>query len=547
MARAWLRGAGTSLGDGTRPVVGICDTASDLNPCNVPLGPLAEEVAAGVWEAGGIPLRFPVISLGEPFVAPTTMMLRNLLAMDVEEMVRRQPLDAVVLLAGCDKTTPAMLMGAASADVPAILLVSGPMVPGTWHGQPIACGSDLRRFEEDRLAGGLDDADFADIEARAVTAPGTCAVMGTASTMAIAAEALGMSLYGSATAVATGPRRRDAARRTGQRAVQLAMVGPRPTEVLTAAAFANTTTILAAIGGSTNALLHLTAIGGRVGVSLSLDDFERAAQATPVLADVRPIGTRTVLEFEEAGGLSAIIDRLQARLDLSAVGVDGPLAAAARPALVDDVIRRLESPVTDRPWLTVLRGNLAPQGAVLKTAAAGTAHLVHRGPALVFDDRDELLALVADPAASVDPDVVMILRGIGPVGGPGMPEWGWWPVPASLLRRGIRDVVRISDGRMSGTAFGTVILHVAPEAAVGGPLAQVRTGDPIILNVDRHLLSVDLPDEELHRRPVVARPDRVPERGYARLHHDHVLPAPLGCDFDFLRRRQIGRGAAVER
>ncbi len=536
MARAWLRATGVSVDSPmTKPIIGICDTSSDLNPCNRVNAGLASAVATGVSRAGGTPLRFPVISIGEPFVKPTTMLLRNLMSMDVEESIRCQPVDAVVLLGGCDKTTPALIMGAASANVPAIVMVGGPLTPGTWHGRPIACGTDLRRFEELRLAGAISDADLVEIERAAVAAPGSCAVMGTASTMAVLAEVIGLSLSGSAVISANDPRRFTAAERAGERAVSLASKGPRPSEVLTRAAFENAITALAAIGGSTNAILHLLAIAGRVGVDLALDDFDRLSSEIPVIVDVRPAGRGTIEEFDAAGGVPALAYRLRARLDLQAEGVDGSLGERICEPVDNSVIRDLDAPVTELPWAVVLRGNLAPDGAVIKTCATSSDHLVHEGPAVVFDDRSQLMAWVNDVDAVIDSATVMVLRGVGPVGGPGMPEAGWWPVPAALLRRGFRDVVRISDGRMSGTAFGTVVVHVSPESAVGGPLALVQSGDRIRLDVPARTLSLLVDEEELASRRVAILPPQLSARGYTRLYQEAALGAADGCDFSFLR------------
>lgn len=535
LARALLRSQvpGAMVFD-ERPVIGICDTSSQLNPCNAPLQELSRAVAQGVWRAGGTPLSFPTISLGEPFVRPTTMLLRNLMAMDVEEMIRAQPIDAVVLLGSCDKTLAALLMGAASVDVPAILFTGGPMLPGQWRGEEVNSGTDLRRYEEARLAGLITDADYRDLEAHLTGSLGHCAVMGTATTMAILAETLGLSLVGSAAMAAVDPRRSVVAELVGERAVTLARDGPRPSEVLTRPAFENAVRVLMAVGGSTNAVIHLMALAGRVGVPLTLGDFDRIGRSTPVLLDVKPSGTSSLQDFDQAGSLPGVLWQLGDLLHDTA-GIDGPLRAHARVPADNRLIRSLMEPIRPDGAIAVLSGSLAPEGAIVKVSAASGHLNRHRGPAVVFDDRDALARRLADLSWEVDPDTVMILRGAGPIGGPGMPEWGWWPVPAALRRRGVRDIVRISDGRMSGTAFGTVILHVVPEAAVGGPLALVKDGDIVVLDIPARRLDLEVAAAELdsRRAHLPVRPSA--KRGYLKLYLEHVTPATAGCDFDFLQ------------
>lgn len=547
--RSWLKNQGLPddvLADG-RPMIGICDTSSDLNPCNAHLRQLAERVARGVWEAGGMPFVFPTISLGEPLMRPTAMAYRNLMSMDVEETIRANPLDAVVLLGGCDKTIPALLMGAASVDLPTIVLSGGPMLNGKFRGRDIGSGTDVWKFSEAVRAGTMTQAEFEATEACMARSAGHCMTMGTASTMACLAEALGISPAGSATIPAVDARRMTVAQLVGRRIVSMATDGPRLSEILTRQAFSNAIVVNAALAGSTNAVIHLLAIAGRLGVDLTLDDFDTLGRDVPVLADLRPSGRFLMEEFFAAGGLPALMARIADRLHLDALTVDGTIGSRLGDAEVfdDEVIRPVDRPVTAAPALAVLRGNLCPDGAVIKVSAATTRLLEHRGRALVFDSIEELLERIDDDDLDVDPTTVLVLRNSGPKGYPGMPEIGGLPLPRKLLAAGTDDMVRISDARMSGTAYGTVVLHVAPESAVGGPLGLVRDGDEIVLDVPGRTLTLDVEEAELERRRTELRVVTTgPERGYLRLYVDHVMGADRGADFDFLRG---GSGAAVPR
>jgi dihydroxy-acid dehydratase len=515
-----------------RPVVGICNPWSELVHCNLHFRGLAEAVRRGVAGAGGIPVEFSTISLGENLMKPTTMLYRNLMAMDVEESIRAYPLDAVVLIGGCDKTVPAELMGAASADVPAIMITGGPEAPVTFRGRRVSSGTDLWHSLEDRRAERITQAEFEELEAAAAARPGHCNEMGTASTMTSLVEALGLALPGTASIPALHPDRARAAEATGVRAVELAREGPRPSEVLTAEAFDNAITLLMALGGGTNAVVHLLALAGRAGVSLTLDRFHELSERTPVLANVLPSGEYLVEDLHRAGGIPAVLGRLAPLLHGDARTVAGVLAGGYAPVLDDDVITQL----APRGGIAVVRGSLAPSGAIVKRSAASPALLRHRGPALVFDSVDDLAARIDHVDAT--PESVLVLRNAGPKGGPGMPEWGQLPIPKRLLERGVTDLVRISDARMSGTAFGTVVLHVAPEAAVGGPLRAVDDGDPILLDVDAQRLDLEIDPAEVARRLERLGPAEPKySRGYGALYLDHVLQADEGCDFDFLRGR----------
>jgi dihydroxy-acid dehydratase len=541
--RSWLRTEGFSdhVFDG-RPVIGIANSWSELTTCNAHLRQVAEAVKRGVWSAGGFPLEFPTISLGEVLMKPTTMLFRNLMAMDVEECIRAYPLDAVVLLSGCDKTTPAMLMGAASADVPAILVTGGPMLRGVWRQEELGSGTDLWRLWAERRAGRLSEEEFCEAEACMSRSAGHCMVMGTASTMASMAEALGMTLPGNAAIPAPDARRLALAELTGRRAVEMARAGgPRPSEILTPEAFDNAIRADMAIGGSTNAIIHLVAIAGRVGVPLPLSRFDQLSRTTPLLVNVRPSGKYLMEDFFYAGGLPAVLRELLPLLHADALTVNGrTLGDNVRQARIwnEDVIRPLALPLAPEGGTVILTGNLCPDGAVLKQSAASPHLLRHRGRAVVFEDHADLHRRIDDPALPVDETSVLVLKHVGPKGAPGMPEWGAAPIPARLLRAGVKDMVRISDARMSGTSYGTVVLHVAPESAVGGPLALVRDGDEIELDVPARRLTLRVSDEELARRRAAWRP-RPPhfDRGYGRLFLDHVLQANEGCDFDFLRGR----------
>ena len=551
--RAALRSEG--LGDASirdRPVVGICNAWSELVNCNLHLRGLAEAVKRGVWQAGGLPLEFPTVSLSENLMKPTTMLYRNLMSMDVEETIRSSPLDAVVLLGGCDKTVPAQLMGAASVDVPAIALTGGPMQAAWFRGRRLGAGTDLWHYTNELRAGRMSTAEYAELEAASTPSPGHCGEMGTASTMASIVEAIGMALPGSAAIPAADARRAAMAEATGRRAVELAREDLRPSQILDARAFDNAIVTLVALGGSTNAVVHLLALAGRVGVDLDLGRFDELARVTPLLVNARPAGAHLYEDVFRAGGVPALLTELAPLLHLDARTVTGrSLGTEIAGATVHDrdVIRSLDAPLGPSGGLAVVRGSLAPDGAVLKVSAATPALLRHRGRAVVFDDVYDLAARIDDPGLDVDERSVAVLRGSGPQGGPGMPEWGMLPIPRKLLERGVTDMVRISDARMSGTGFGTVVLHVAPESAVGGPLAAVRDGDEIVLDIDDRRLDLLVPDDEVARRLTDGRRhERAYARGYGALFLEHVLQADTGADFDLLRRRagddaeQVPRG-----
>ncbi|HEV8441722.1 MAG TPA: IlvD/Edd family dehydratase [Methylomirabilota bacterium] len=541
MHRSYLKSEGFSdvVFDG-RPVIGIANSWSELTNCNAHLRQVAEAVKRGVWSAGGFPLEFPTISLGEILMKPTTMLFRNLMAMEVEECIRAYPLDAVVLLSGCDKTTPAMLMGAASADVPAIMVTGGPMLRGMWRDQELGSGTDARKLWSQRRAGEVSDEEMAEVESCLSRSTGHCMVMGTASTMASMAEALGLTLPGNAAIPAPDSRRLALAEMSGRRAVEIARArGPRPSELLTAEAFDNAIRADMAIGGSTNAIVHLVAIAGRAGVPLPLSRFDELSRSTPLLVNVRPSGKHLMEDFYYAGGLPAVLKELLPLLQAEALTVNGKTlgdnVATAR-CHDPDVIRPLSLPLAPEGGTVILFGNLCPDGAVLKQSAASAHLLVHRGRAVVFEDHETMARRIDDPALAIDETSVLVLKNAGPKGGPGMPEWGAAPIPARLLKAGVKDMVRISDSRMSGTSYGTVILHVAPESAVGGPLALVRDGDVIELDVPRRRLTLQVDEAELARRRAAwtPRPDAATS-GYLRLFLDHVLQADEGVDFDFLR------------
>jgi dihydroxy-acid dehydratase len=518
------------------PVVGIANSASDLNPCNLPLRELAGAVARGVREAGGIPAEFPTISLGEDLMKPTAMLYRNLLAIEIEEMIRSSPLDGLVILANCDKSVPGAVMGAASADIPAILVTGGARAPAAFRGRRIGAGTDLWRLWDERRAGALDDAAWRELE-RCLAGLGACNTMGTASTMAVICEALGLMVPGSATIPAGDPRGAAAAAKAGRRAVAAVREGTRPSQILTPAAFRNAIRVLHAIGGSTNAVIHLAAIAGRVGVPFSLDEFQRLGCGVPVLADVEPSGAGLMQDFDAGGGVPALLRELSGLLDTGARTVAGPTIGeiiAAAPA-ASGAVRPLARPLRTGGAFAVVRGSLAPDGAVIKISAATPELLSHRGPAVVFRDYADMRRRVEDPDLDVTPDSVLVLAGCGPVGGPGMPEWGMIPIPARLVAAGVRDMVRVTDARMSGTSFGTVFLHVAPEAAIGGPLALVRDGDMIDVDVTAGVLNLDVPAGELARRRAAWSAPASPHlRGWPALYRDHVTQAPEGCDLDFL-------------
>jgi dihydroxy-acid dehydratase len=544
--RSWMRGFPADEFDG-RPVVGICNTFSELTPCNAHLRDLAEHVKRGVWEAGGLPLEFPVTSLGETNIRPTAMILRNLASIDVEESIRCNPIDGVVLLVGCDKTTPALLMGAASCDVPAIVVSGGPMLRGTFRGRDIGSGTDVWRLSEEVRAGKLTMADLAAAESGMNRSAGSCNTMGTASTMACLVEALGVALPGNGAIPAVDSRRGVLAHLAGRRIVDLIKEDVRLSRILVKPAFENAIRLTAAIGGSTNAVVHLIAIAGRIGVDLNLDDWDRLGRSIPTLVNLMPSGQFLMEDFAYAGGLQAVVRQLLAArlLDGELLTVNGKSIkenASNAEVFNADVIRPVTAPMTANGGIAVLRGNLAPNGAVLKPSAATAELMQHTGRVVVFDSIDDFHARVDDPTLEIDESSIMVLRNCGPCGYPGMAEVGNMPLPAKLLARGVRDMVRISDARMSGTAYGTVVLHVAPEAAVGGPLALVQQGDQIVLDVAGRRLELLVDPGELERRRQAWRAPANSRQGYQALYVKHVLQADRGCDFDFL----VGcRGAPV--
>ncbi len=537
--RAWLRSEGFSreIFD-QRPVIGICNSWSELNNCNLHLRAVAEAVKRGVWQAGGVPLEFPTISLGEMFMRPTAMLFRNLMAMDVEECIRANPLDGVVLLCGCDKTTPAQLMGCASADLPAILVPGGPMLAGQWRDRKLGAGTDGRKLFDLFRAGKLNDEELAEIEGCLARSAGHCGVMGTASTMTSLAEGLGMTLPGAAAIPAVDSRRMAIAEQSGKRIVQMVEEDLRPSQIMTGPAFENAITLDMALGGSTNAVIHLLAIAGRLDVPLTLDDFDAISRRTPFLANVKPSGEYLMEDFFHAGGVPAVMREILPLLNLDAFTVSGQtIEANLRPAACynRDVIREITRPLNSEGGTVVLRGNLAPDGAVLKQTAASPHLLQHRGKAFVFENHDEMQAAIDRPDLPVTRDSVLVLKNAGPKGGPGFPEWGQIPLPRVLLNQGVEDVVRISDARMSGTSFGTVVLHIAPESAIGGPLAFVQTGDEIELDVPNRRLTLCIDEQEFAKRQsAFVPPPPAYRRGYGRLFLDHVTQANQGCDFDFL-------------
>jgi dihydroxy-acid dehydratase len=540
LRRSFARSMGYSSAALARPIVGIANSASGFNNCHRHFPELIDAVRRGVHAAGGLPIDFPTISLGEVFLEPTSMLYRNLMAMDVEEMIRAQPMDAVVLVGGCDKTVPAQLMGAASAGVPAVQLVAGPMMAGRHHGERLGACTDCRRFWAKYRAGQLGKDEIDGVEGNLATTAGTCAVMGTASTMACLAETLGMVLPGTAAIPAVHADRLRAAEATGTTAVALAQSRLTPERILTPAAFENALRVLLAIGGSTNALIHLTAVAGRVGVSLDLATVNRLSDETPVLVDLKPSGRHYMEDFFAAGGLGAVLRELGEQLHLDCLTVTGETLGdrmKGDDAWVDrDVIRSAREPFQPVGGLVALFGSLAPGGAILKRSAADARLFETDGRAVVFDSLEDLAARIDDPALDVTPADFLVLKNAGPKGAPGMPEAGYLPIPAKLTRAGVTDMIRISDARMSGTAYGTIVLHVTPEAAAGGPLAKVRSGDRIRLSVKRRSLDLLVEPAELARRPTAGRPTAA-SRGYRELYARHVLQADQGCDFDFLRGR----------
>ena len=540
MHRAWMRRGTPNSSFQGRPQIALANTASDLTPCNSHLNEVAEHVKQGVWEAGGVPLNLPVVSLGETQVRPTAMLWRNMAAMAIEEMLRANPIDGVVLLGGCDKTIPSLLMAAASVDLPAVVMPGGPMLTGTFRGVPLGCGTDVWKLSEEVRAGQLSEAAFLDSESSMIRSRGHCNTMGTASTMGLLAEALGTTLPGTAGIPAADSRLLARAHETGRLIVDMVAAERRPSQMITTGSFHNAIVALAAIGGSTNAVVHLLAIAGRLGVPLTLDDFDRIAAEVPLLVDLQPSGRFLMEDLYRAGGLAAVLREVTDLLDHDAITTTGePLVKSLADAQVWDreVIRPREAPLQPNAGIALLRGNLAPNGAIIKPAAASPHLLRHRGRAVVFDSIEDFHARIDDPELDVDADSVLVLRGCGPRGYPGMPEVSNMPLPSKLLQQGVRDMVRVCDGRMSGTAYGTVVLHVAPEAAAGGPLDRVRTGDWIVLDVPARRIDVDAPPGELEARPpseamqaALARP----RRGWEKLYVETVLGADTGADCDFL-------------
>ena len=540
--RAWMRrGNPDSAFDGSRPQIAILNTASDLAPCNMHLDELAQSVKNGIWEAGGVPHNLPMVSLGETNVRPTAMLWRNMVAMATEEMIRANPIDGVILLGGCDKTIPALLMGAASVNLPTIIVPGGPMLNGTFKGRPLGCGTDVWRFSADVRAGKMSQEEFNASESSMIRSKGHCNTMGTASTMGCMAEALGMTLPGLAGTPAADARLLKASHESGRRIVEMVKEDLKPQDILTFGAFRNAIVALGAIGGSTNAVVHLLAIAGRAGVELTLDDFDEIGSRIPLLVNLQPAGEHLMEDLFRAGGLRAVLKEVEKHLDRQAINVTAkPLVDSLVGAEIFDstVIATYEKPLQPEAGIAVLRGNIAPDGAVIKPAAASADLLVHIGPAIVFESIEDFHARIDDPDLDVDENSVLVLRGCGPKGYPGMPEVSNMAIPKKLLERGIQDLVRICDGRMSGTAFGTVVLHVSQEGAAGGPLSRIRTGDLIELDVPARTLNVKISEAELAARtPSQAMLAALaqPTRGWERMYIDHVEQAHLGADLDFLR------------
>jgi dihydroxy-acid dehydratase len=521
-----------------KPVIGIINTWSEMNSCHAHLRARADDVKRGVWQAGGFPVELPAMSLPETFQKPTTMLYRNFLAMETEELLRSHPVDGAVLMGGCDKTTPAMLMGAISMDLPAIFVPAGPMLRGNWRGQPLGSGTDVWKYWDERRAGNISEREWQEMEDGIARSPGHCMTMGTASTMTSAAEALGMTLPGAASIPAADSAHPRMAAASGRRIVEMVFEDLKPSDILDERAYEDAITTVLALGGSTNAVIHLIALARRRGIPLTLERFDTLSRQVPVLADIRPSGSYLMEDFYYAGGLRGLLSRLKDVLHLDRPTAGGDtLGQTLEGAGVynDDVIRKLDDPLYPEGGLAVLRGSLAPDGCVIKHSAADPKLLRHTGQAVVFDGYDDLAARVNDPSLDVDDHSILVLKGAGPLGAPGMPEWGMLPIPEKLLKRGVRDMVRISDARMSGTSYGTCILHVAPEAAVSGPLALVRSGDPIELDVPGRRLDLKVDEQELKRRRVAWKPP-TPHygRGYGAMFARHVTQANEGCDFDFL-------------
>ena len=522
-----------------KPVIAIINSWSDINPCHSHFKSRIEDVRRGVFQTGGFPVELPTLSLAEQFVKPTTMLYRNMMAMEVEELIRSHPVDGVILMGGCDKTTPALIMGAISAGLPAIFLPAGPMLRGNWHGRTLGSGSDAWKYWDERRAGNIDENQWQELEAGIARSYGHCMTMGTASTMTAIAEALGMCLSGSSSIPAPDANHKRMSAETGRRAVELVNENLCPTDIITSASVQNALHVAMASGCSTNAIIHLIAMARRAGVPMDLSAFDTASKEVPVLANVRPTGDTYLMEdFYYAGGLPALMKKMAAKLDLTAKTIDGTTVAEnieKAECYNDDVIRSLDNPVYHEGSLAVLKGNLAPDGAVMKPAAAEARLHVHKGPAIVFDSYEEMKAAVDDETLDVTADHIMIFRNAGPVGGPGMPEWGMMPIPTKLVKQGVRDMLRISDARMSGTSYGACILHVAPESYIGGPLAFVQTGDIIEVNIPERSLNMLVDEAELARRKAAwVAPEPSVTRGYQWMSAQHIQQADKGCDFDFL-------------
>jgi dihydroxy-acid dehydratase len=537
--RSRAKQAGFSAEDiAGKPVIAILNTWSDANPCHTHFKMRAEDVKRGVWQAGGFPMEIPVLTLGETFMKPSTMLYRNLLAMDAEEALRAYPADGVVMLGGCDKTVPALVMGATSANLPAIFVPAGPMLRGNWRGQVLGSGTDAWKYWDEKRAGLLDDCAWREMEDGIARSFGTCMTMGTASTMAAAVDALGLTLPGASSIPAADSSHPRMASASGRRIVEMVWEDLTPRDILTTEAFENAVTAAMALGGSTNAIIHLIAMAGRAGAVLDLDRFDALSRRTPFIANIRPSGKFLMEDFYYAGGLRGALDRLRDLLHTGCLTVTGrTLGEELDGALVnnDEVIARREAPIGPEGGVAVLRGNLAPDGAVIKHTATERRLLQHSGPAVVFKNYDDLAARIDDPSLPVTADSVLVLQNAGPLGGPGMPEWGMLPIPKKLLQQGVRDMVRISDARMSGTSYGACVLHVAPESFVGGPLALVQDGDIIELDVPARRLSLRVSDEELAKRRAQWKPREVAyPRGYGHMYARHVTQANKGCDFDFL-------------
>src|SRR5579859_1246501 len=521
-----------------KPVIAIINTWSDINNCHSHFRQRAEEVKRGVWQAGGYPLEMPAIALAEVFQKPTTMMYRNFLAMETEELLRSYPVDGCVLMGGCDKTTPGLLMGAISMNIPAIFMPAGPMLRGNWQGKTLGSGSDVWKYWDELRAGNITERDWREIENGISRSPGTCMTMGTASTMTSVAEVLGFSLPNSATIPAVDSNHSRMADYSGRRIVDMVWEGLKPRDILTRKSFDNAIRVLMALGGSTNGLIHVIAMAGRAGIDIPLERFEEIGQKTPYLVNMRPSGKYLMEDFYYAGGLSAMLEGMRKLLDVDELTCTGKTLGeniAGSKIYIDDVIRTPDNPMQPEGGLIVLRGNLAPDGAVIKSTAADPRLLKHAGRAMVFDDYNDMAARLDDPNLDVDADSVLILRNAGPLGGPGMPEWGMLPIPKKLLKQGVRDMVRISDARMSGTSYGTCVLHVSPESWIGGPLALVKTGDIVELDVPGRKLTLQVAEVELEKRRAAWKPKaRKYDRGYGKIFSQHVSQADKGCDFDFL-------------